>query len=114
MIVSLADLKSHLRVGGDDFDADIQSYADAAEARVRNWIGRAVYAVGDPLPDTDSPDYDPYQMVADGAIIVAIKMLVFHMFWNRGGNDGTQNDAVPPQGVRDLLSGYRIFYRSEV
>ena len=113
MIVSLPELKSHLRVGGDDFDADIQSYSDAAEARVRNWIGRPIYAVGDPLPVSGSPEYDPYQIVADGAIIVAIKMLVFQMFWNRGGSEGSQNDAVPSQGVRDLLSGYRVFFRTE-
>lgn len=111
MIVDLADLKLHLRVDGDEENSLITAYGQAAEARVRDWIGRPFYRSADDLPAPGSAEYDPYQIVADQRIRVAIMQLVGLMFGpNRSGQGAPADDAVPPQTVRDLLSGLRVFF----
>lgn len=113
MIVSLADLKLHLRVDHGEEDNLISSYGLAAELQVQNWIGRPIYAASGDLPLETDASYSPYQMVADPAIIVAIKQLADRMYRQRGGEGDGQSDAVPPWTVRDLLSGYRVFSTTE-
>lgn len=110
MIVALADLKLHLRVDHDAEDLLIANIGLAAELRVRNWIGRPIYASTEDLPPVTDPLYNRYQMVADAAIIVAIMQLADRMYEQRGGDGGSQDDAIPPWTVRDLLSGYRVFF----
>lgn len=112
MIVALPDLKLHLRVDPADTEEDsiIAAFGRAAELQVRNWIGRPIYASAVDLPAPGAPGYDRYQIVADEAITVAVKMLAERMYEDRGGEGGTSEDAVPPVTVRALLSGYRVFH----
>ncbi|AZV00396.1 head-tail connector [Paracoccus phage vB_PthS_Pthi1] len=110
MIVPLADLKVHLRVDHDAEDWLITNIGLAAELRVRNWIGRPIYAAAEDLPPATDPRYNRYQMVAGEAIIVAIMQLADRMYQQRSGEGDSQGDAVPPRTVRDLLSGYRVFF----
>ncbi|QFQ87321.1 hypothetical protein F8A10_07720 [Paracoccus kondratievae] len=112
MIVSLADLKAHLRVdpSNTEEDAVIAAIGRAAELQVQAWIGRPIYASAGYLPAMGAAGYNPDQIVADEAIRVAIKMLAERMYQVRGGEDGTAEDAVPPLTVRALLSSYRLFH----
>ncbi|MFC3568403.1 head-tail connector protein [Paracoccus simplex] len=110
MIVPLADLKAHLRVDHDAEDWLIANIGLAAELRVRNWIGRPIYAATEDLPPATDPRYSRYQMVADQAIIVAIMQMADRMYQQRSGEGDSSGDAVPPWTVRDLLSGYRVFF----
>lgn len=111
MIIDLAEMKQHLRVDGDEEDSLITTYAEAAEARVRDWIGRPFYRSEADLPAPESAEYDPYQIVADQRVKVAIKQMVGLMFGpERSGQGAPGDDAVPPRSVRDLLSGLRVFF----
>ncbi|SEN90626.1 uncharacterized phage protein (possible DNA packaging) [Paracoccus alcaliphilus] len=109
MIIDLAEMKQHLRVDGDDEDPTISAINEAAQSQVANWIGRPIYGHPDDMPAEDDPGYDRFQIVADSAVRVAIKMLAERMYTNRGGEGGSAEDAVPPMTVRALLSGYRVF-----
>ena len=109
MIIDLAEMKQHLRVDGDDEDLTISAISEAAQTQVANWIGRPIYARPDDLPAEGDPAYDRYQIVADNAVRVAIKMLADRMYTHRGGEGGSAEDAVPPMTVRGVLSGYRVF-----
>lgn len=114
MIVELADLKMHLRVDSADEDRLIQSLGDAAELQIANWIGRPIYASSADLPGADDLKFDSNQIVANAAIIVAIKMTVDALYKNREGDGDTVSDAVPSTTVRALLSGYRVFSQDEI
>lgn len=109
MIIDLAEMKQHLRVDGDDEDLTISAINEAAQSQVANWIGRPIYAGPDDMPAEGDPGYDRFQIVADSAVRVAIKMLANRMYTHRGGEGGSAEDAVPPMTVRGLLSGYRVF-----
>lgn len=113
MIVGLDEMKAHLRIDHDDEDATVSAVSLAAEAQVRNWIGRQIYARSTDMPGPERPGYDPHQMVADEAIGVAIKQLGELMYTDRGGSGGSEDDAVPPRSIRALLSGYRVFWGQE-
>ncbi|QFG35316.1 gp6-like head-tail connector protein [Paracoccus pantotrophus] len=110
MIVPLPDLKDYLRVRRDHEDETIAAIGESAELQVRNWIGRPIYASLADMPLPGAPGYSQYQMVADRAIMVAIMMLAERTYWQRGGEGGASEDAVPPATVRAILSGYRVFH----
>jgi hypothetical protein len=109
MILSLADLKAHLRVDDDNEDVILGVYAEAAEVMLANWIGRPFYAQASDLPVLGSPGYDQYQMVADPAILAAVLMLVDRMYNFRDGDGAEGANAVPPLVVQALVSGHRVF-----
>lgn len=111
MIVGLDDLKAHLRVEAEEEDADIQSFGLAAEAQVRSWVGRPIYASHETLPAFGSSEYRSHQMHADEAVKVAIKLLAARMYAeDRAGGTAVEGAAVPPLAVRALLAGHRVFY----
>lgn len=110
MIVGLADLQSHLRASDDQMML-VKVIGEAAEVQVRHWIGRPFYEQASDLPTPGDPAYDPLQIVADGAIKVAIMKLAFTLYWNRGGSDDVVAPAVPPADVQALLAGHRVFSR---
>ena len=115
MIISLGDMRDDLRVTSDAEDAQILSYMQAAQSMIEGWIGRPVYRSIEDLPLVGAPGYDPYQIVADGAIVVALKKLVNSMYdEERGASGSTSEDAVPPASVRALLARHRVFYRLPV
>lgn len=112
MIVSLLDLKSHLRVDFDDDDGVISSLAQAAELEISNWIGRPIYASTATLPLPADPQYSPVQIVATPAVLVAVKIMVSRMYENLSGEGNSSDDAVPLTSVRSLLSGLRVFHEA--
>lgn len=115
MIISLGEMRDDLRVTSDAEDAQILSYMQAAQSMIEGWIGRPVYRSIEDLPLVGAPGYDPYQIVADGAIVVALKKLVNSMYdEERGASGTTSEDAVPPASVRVLLARHRVFYRLPV
>ena len=109
MIVTLDDLKAHLRVSSDDENELIIGVGLAAQLQIENWIGRPIYASESDLPAESDPTYSPVQIVADATIIVAIKMLAYRIHEERGGEGGVTEEAVLPSSVRSLLSGVRVF-----
>ncbi|MTH61439.1 head-tail connector protein [Paracoccus litorisediminis] len=114
MIVDLLELKGHLRVdpGNHDEDDDIESYGLAAEVQVQHWLGRPIYATAVEMPASGSSLFDPYQMVADQAVKVAIKQLVGRFYGpDREAAGSTAEDAVLPASVRSLLAGHRVFHK---
>lgn len=111
MIVGLPELKTHLRVDGDEEDALIQALSDAAEEQVQSWLGRPVHPDATALPPIGSAQYDSFQIVATPAVQVAIKMMVARMYEHRGGEGGPEEDAAPPLSVRALLAPLRVFSR---
>ncbi|MFT0866041.1 head-tail connector protein [Pseudomonas sp. CAM1A] len=50
-MIDLDTVKSHLRVDGDEEDALIQAYTDAAFSTFEQWTNRKLIAEGEPLPD---------------------------------------------------------------
>ena len=113
MISDLPDLKTHLRVDGDEEDRQIAAYALAAERQIADWIGRPVYRFDAVLPVAGDARYHPDQMVADDAIRVSVMMMVDRMYHNRGGEGGSAEAATPPMSVRAMLAGHRVFTVSE-
>ncbi|WP_347139439.1 head-tail connector protein [Paracoccus sp. SSK6] len=111
MIVGAADLQRHLRASDDQLML-VQTIGEAAEVQVRHWIGRPFYEKTQDLPQPGDPEYDPMQIVADGAIKVAIMKIAFTLYWSRGGNGDVVAPAVPPADVQALLAGHRVFART--
>ncbi|MDZ3990372.1 head-tail connector protein [Pseudomonas sp. Teo4] len=50
-MIDLDTVKSHLRVDGDEEDALIQAYTDAAFSTFEQWTNRKLLAEGDPVPE---------------------------------------------------------------
>lgn len=49
-MISLAAVKAHLRVDGDDEDELLQEYIDGAIGAFESWCNRTLVAAEDPLP----------------------------------------------------------------
>lgn len=109
MIVGLSELKAHLRVDSDDENSLITAFGEAAEQQVRDYIGRPIYASAADMPAPGAIGYDAHQMVADRAVTVSIMMIADRLYRERGGEGGSNEDAVPPASVRALLAGHRVF-----
>lgn len=110
MIVSLADLKDHCRVDGDDQDILIATYGRAAERAVSQHLDRPIYAPGD-APAEGDPGYDRYQIEANADIAVAIMQIVADMNERRGTSGDADSSATIPQSARWLLAPYRVFFK---
>nr|WP_280517674.1 head-tail connector protein [Falsirhodobacter halotolerans] len=103
-------MKTHCRIDHDAEDMVLFAYAEAAQAQIEHWIGRRVYARASDLPPAGSPSHDPYQLVADASITVAVLMLVGRMYDDeRTGGANVGFNATPPAAVQSILAGYRVF-----
>lgn len=109
MIVSLSELKRHLRVDGNEDDDLIVSYAEAVEDQLSNWLGRPVYKSVVDLPGLADPAYISTQIIAPRAFHVCVMTLVARHYDDRSGQGGGSDDAAPPASVRALLAGHRVF-----
>jgi len=104
-LLDLALVKGHLRVLGDDEDAQIALYQAAAESAVVEYLDRVVQAA-EPLP----PD-DDKAMVVTPDIQRAILLLVGEFYDTREPDPKDTGDAILPRGVRSLLAPYRVWRR---
>lgn len=93
-VVTLTEAKLHLRVTDTSEDTLIQSYIDAAQDFVRNYINQ-------PLPgEFDSPAITP------AAVKSAILLYVGDLYENRQAQ--SEKDLKPNQAVHSLLYPYRV------
>lgn len=110
MIVSLSELKLHLRVDGSTEDTLITYYAQAAEERVASFLNRQVYETQLAL-DADVNATDT-AMVANDSIKCAIMLLTGHLYKNREATvDASRTAATTlemPMGVKFFLYPYRV------
>lgn len=100
-LLSLAQMKAHLRVFDDYDDEQIALYQAAAEAIVIEHIDREVVATGEPT-------------TADGISLVppiaaAILLVAADLYENREPDMQSNGDAVLPKHVRALLAPYRVW-----
>jgi len=83
-IVGLEQAKQHLRVVGDDEDADIQLKLNAATAMALAFLDRAVYASRSELEAASAAgDPGPAPMVADDAVRAGILLILGDLYANR-------------------------------
>lgn len=106
-LLDLALVKGHLRVLGDDEDAQIALYQAAAESAVVEYLDRVVQAA-EPLP----PD-DDKAMVVTPDIQHAILLLVGELYAVREPDPKEAGEAVLPVGIRRLLAPHRVWRRYE-
>ena len=77
-MIDLDTVKSHLRVDGDEEDALIQAYTDAAFSTFEQWTNRKLIAEGDPLPEPLGSTLVMTSAICQGALL-----LVGHWYQNR-------------------------------
>jgi hypothetical protein len=106
-LLDLALVKGHLRVLGDDEDAQIALYQAAAESAVVEHLDRVVQTA-EPLPADDDT-----AMIVTPDIQYAILLLVGELYDTREPDPKDTGDAVLPKGVRRLLAPYRVWRRFE-
>lgn len=106
--VSLDQVKSHLRIIGDDENDLLDLYRNAAERSAERFIGRAVFDNNDVLQAAvDAGTAGEQPMVADDDVRAAVLLTVGYLYRNR-------EDAMTPvgtamtSGARWLLLPYRI------
>lgn len=103
-LVDLTTAKAHLRVYHTDDDDSIALYVAAAESIVTEYVDRAVFAVGETLPEDD-----PHAMNVTPAITAAILLLVGGLYENREADPDATGNAVLPKAVRALLAPWRVW-----
>ena len=127
-VVSLSDIKAHLRVLHDDEDLDIQALTDAATSWMDGWdgvLGRCVMPQtwliepGDLAAGFRLPDVSEATVNEDGSMTVtcampaeklpsvqaAVKLLVGHWYLNREASGKSMTEQ--PLAVRALLEPLR-------
>ncbi|MDI7923399.1 head-tail connector protein [Ferirhizobium litorale] len=108
-LLSLDDVKKHLRVLHDDEDAEIAIYQAAAENIVVQHLDRIVVAEGVELPADGEDGYDPYTMVITPAITAAILLTIGDLFENREADAKSNGEAMLPRYVRALIAPWRVW-----
>ncbi len=93
-IVSLSQAKSHLRVDQSEEDNLIQTYIDAAEGSVENFLNRTIPG------SLDSPVTTP------APIISAILLIVSDLYENREA--ASEKELNENRAVSSLLYPYRV------
>ncbi|KAF4558193.1 MULTISPECIES: head-tail connector protein [unclassified Pseudomonas] len=77
-MIDLDTVKSHLRVDGDEEDALIQAYTDAAFSTFEQWTNRKLIAEGEPLPEPAGNSIVITKAICQGALL-----LIGHWFMGR-------------------------------
>lgn len=91
-IVTLADLKAHLRVEHNDDDDQIVGMLEAARGYVESWCG--------PLDDIAG--------AMPAGLVHALKLYVCHLYENREPVNIGSSGAETPMGFFDLIDPYRL------
>jgi uncharacterized phage protein (predicted DNA packaging) len=103
-LITLDDVKRHLRVDYADDDVLIAGYLAAAEDVIGNYLDRKLYAEGATVPDDD-----PDGIVLPSAVRSAIYLLTGHLFENRESVVIGKTAIDLPMAVRFLLAPYRVW-----
>lgn len=111
-LLTLDQVKGHLRVGFDDDDAEITIYRDASENAVVEYLDRPVYLTAEEIPAVDAEGYDAYAMVLTPAITGAILLLIGDFYEHREADPKLDGNAVLPRAVRSLLAPWRVWRTS--
>lgn len=69
-MIDLALVKSHLRVDGDEEDALIQLYTDAAFSAFESWTNRTLVDAANPLPDPAENAMHITKSIVQGALLL--------------------------------------------
>ena len=102
MIVSLSEIKTHLRIDHSDSDSDLLLYILAAESDVANYLNRSLGSWG---PEGSPVGGSPSAAVPE-PVRHAVKMIVGDLYENReAGGEATMH--INPTCQR-LLFPYRI------
>jgi len=88
--VQLAEVKAHCIIETNDDDAMLQSYIDAAEQRIQDYLRRDL--------DTDYPSDWPTP------IVTSVMILVAAFYADREAASGN----IIPVSVKGLLASYRV------
>lgn len=102
MIVSLSEIKSHLRVDHSDSDSDLVLYLEAAEAHVANFLNRSLLSWGEHGSPVGSPSVAVPEPVRH-----AIKMIVGDLYENREAATADVQIHIHPT-TELLLFPYRL------
>lgn len=102
MIVSLTEIKTHLRIDHSDSDADLLLYIDAAEGHVANFLNRSLESWGEHGSPIGSPSVSVPEPVRH-----AIKMHVGDLYENREAATVDVQIHLHPTTER-LLFPYRL------
>ena len=103
MIVSLSEIKTHLRIDHSDSDSDLQLYILAAEADVGNFLNRSLSSWG---PEGSPVGGSPSAAVPE-PVRHAVKMIVGDLYENREAANADITIHINPTCQR-LLFPYRI------
>ena len=95
-------VKSHLRVDGDDEDALIKAYTDAAFSAFTTWTNRTLVAAGEALPDPAGAAMAITKGVEMGALL-----LIGHWYSNREAVVIGTIAAEVPMATKALWLPYR-------
>jgi hypothetical protein len=102
MIISLSEIKSHLRIDHADSDSDLMLYIEAAEADVANFLNRSLTSWG---PEGSPVGGSPSAAVPE-PVRHAIKMIVGDLYENREAAGAVAVQINPT--CQRLLFPYRI------
>lgn len=93
MIVTVEDLKSHLRIENDIEDAVLSSKIEAASCYIEQYIGKELTSF-DPMP---------------AAIKEAVRLLAGHYYANREATFADGRATPLPYGAIDLIEPFRVW-----
>lgn len=110
MLVSLEEIKTHLRIDSDDDsqDNEISSFVMAASSRLEKELQRNVYRTRDdaPIDDHDAIVLDEQRRGGED-LKLAIKLLVGHFYTQREQSTELSLRQIP-EGFKALTSVYRL------
>lgn len=106
-LVDLEAAKLHLRVDGEDEDAIIQIYLDAAEQAAIDFLNRNVYVDQDALDAAAEPP-EAMPMVVNAPIRAAVLLVLGHLYANRENSVTGVSAQDLPMGAHALLWPYRV------
>ena len=107
MAVDLATAKLHLRIDGDDEDALVGLYLQAAKDHAAQFLNRAIYDDEAALAEAILAG-DTTGIVAAGAMDAAVLLIAGHLYAHREDVVVGASVAQLPSGAHSLLQPYRI------
>lgn len=107
MAVDLATARLHLRIDGDDEDALVGLYLQAAKDHAAQFLNRAIYADEAALAEAVLAG-DTTGIVATGAMDAAVLLMCGALYANREQEIAGTTSTELKFGARSLLEPYRL------